>query len=210
MEIKSVFDKSFAPYGAILDYLDTKTLLERMDKVDYREGVSYEPSMAELEEDPIFDCLRESTFGGMPIEIGLCWGHNTKLNCLEYHRDSEINIGIGDFILLLSKKENIVAGKLDTSTVQAFWVPGGVAVEVYATSLHYAPCSARKEEGFKVAIVLPKGTNEERPDSPIRCYEDSLMTARNKWLLAHSESSEAENGAVVALTGDNIDIKNLI
>ena len=107
MEIKSVFDKSFAPYGAILDYLDTKTLLERMDKVDYREGVSYEPSMAELEEDPIFDCLRESTFGGMPIEIGLCWGHNTKLNCLEYHRDSEINIGIGDFILLLSKKENI-------------------------------------------------------------------------------------------------------
>ena len=61
-----------------------------------------------------------------------------------------------------------------------------------------------------MAIVLPKGTNEERPDSPIRCYEDSLMTARNKWLLAHSESSEAENGAVVALTGDNIDIKNLI
>ena len=34
------------------------------------------------------------------------------------------------------------------------------------------------------------------------------MTARNKWLLAHSESDEAKGGAVVALTGDNIDIRN--
>ena len=35
----------------------------------------------------------------------MCWGRNTKLNCLEYHRDSEVNIGASDFILLLAKQE---------------------------------------------------------------------------------------------------------
>jgi hypothetical protein len=32
------------------------------------------------------------------------------------------------------------------------------------------------------------------------------MTARNKWLLAHPESSEAAGGAVIGLKGVNIDI----
>ena len=32
------------------------------------------------------------------------------------------------------------------------------------------------------------------------------MTARNKWLLAHPESSEARSGAKVGLKGVNIDI----
>ena len=36
------------------------------------------------------------------------------------------------------------------------------------------------------------------------------MTARNKWLLAHAESSEAAGGAYVGLTGENIDIAKFI
>ena len=34
------------------------------------------------------------------------------------------------------------------------------------------------------------------------------MTARNKWLLAHPDSSEAASGAYIGLTGENIDIAN--
>ena len=37
--------------------------------------------------------------------------------------------------------------------------------------------------------------------------EDEILTARNKWLLAHPESSEAKNGAKVGLTGVNIDLE---
>lgn len=37
----------------------------------------------------------------MPIQIGYCNGHNSKLNALEYHRDSEINIAATDMILML-------------------------------------------------------------------------------------------------------------
>jgi hypothetical protein len=36
--------------------------------------------------------------------------------------------------------------------------------------------------------------------------EDTLLWACNKWLLAHPESGEAAQGAVAALTGENIDI----
>ena len=35
--------------------------------------------------------------------------------------------------------------------------------------------------------------------------EDTWMTARNKWLLAHPDSSEAKSGAHIGLTGKNID-----
>ena len=34
--------------------------------------------------------------------------------------------------------------------------------------------------------------------------------ARNKWLIAHPDSAEAADGAQVGITGDNIDIIDLI
>ena len=37
--------------------------------------------------------------------------------------------------------------------------------------------------------------------------EDRRLWARNKWLLAHPESSEAAQGAWVGLTGRNIDLQ---
>ena len=61
--------------------------------------------------------------------------------------------------------------------------------------------------GFRVAIVLPKGTNEAKPDIVPAGEEDRRLWARNKWLLAHPESSEAAQGAWVGLTGRNIDLQ---
>lgn len=207
MKIYPVTDSAFAPYGKVLEGYDTKELLAAMEKIAMPEdGTAYQPSIASLEECAIFGRLQNAAYGGMPIQLGMCWGYNTKLNCLEYHRDSEVNIGTGDFILLLAKQDEIENGKLDTAKVKAFRVPAGMAVEVYATTLHYAPCHTNAKDGFRVAVVLPKGTNTDRPDIENRCYEDTLLTARNKWLLAHKDSSEAKGGAVAALTGENLDI----
>ena len=211
MKIYSVYDAEFRPYGKVLEGYDTKELLEAVAKIDMPEsGVSYLPGIDSLEACSIIDELSDRAYGGMPIQIGMCWGHNTKLNCLEYHRDSELNIGLGDFILLLAQQGDIVDGKLDTATVKAFKAPAGVVVEVYATALHYAPCQADKAEGFKVVVVLPKGTNTERPAYEARNEEEKWLTARNKWLLAHAEADEAKNGAHVGLYGTNIDIADLI
>lgn len=92
--------------------------------------------------------MRDHVYGGMPIQLGWCNGHNTKLNCLEYHRDSEVNLGTEDFILLLAKEEEICGGLLDTACVKAFLCPAGTMVEVYATALHYAPCEAKPGQGL--------------------------------------------------------------
>ncbi len=208
MKIYSVFDEEFRPYGKVLTGYDTDKLVEAMEDIPYPpSGTSYEPSIDSLEGQDIFSALQDRAYGGMPIQIGMCWGHNTKLNCLEYHRDSEINIGDTDFILLLAKSEEIIDGRLDTKSVKAFSAPKGAVVEVYATSLHYAPCGRDVDTGFRVAIVLPRGTNEEPPKFKAGCDEDTWLTARNKWLLAHPESDEAKNGAHIGLVGENIDIQ---
>ena len=207
MLIRDVTDKSFAEYGKVLEGFDNTELIRRMSRIPMPEsGTAYEPSIERLEGCPESEALRDSGFGGMPIQIGMCWGYNTRLNCLEYHRDSEINVGEDDFILLLAKQNQIEDGKLDTSRVKAFLVPAGVAVEVYATTLHYAPCQT-SDKGFRVAVVLPKGTNTDKPCFRSFREEDSWMTARNKWLLAHEESDEARTGAHIGLVGDNIDLK---
>ena len=206
MKIYSVSDPEFRPYGKVLTGYDTTELVAAMNAIPLPEnGTAYEPAIASLEACRIFKCLGNRAYGGMPVQLGMCWGHNTKLNCLEYHRDSEVNIGTGDFILLLAKMEDIVDGKLDTAKVKAFRAPAGAAVQVYETSLHYAPCQV-SDEGFRVAVVLPRGTNTDKPDIKPQNDEDKWLWARNKWLLAHADSGEAAQGAYVGLVGENIDI----
>lgn len=210
MIIHSVFDPAFAPYGKVVEGYDTSLLVETLRSVTpIPGGVEYVPSQPELERLPIMELLSSNGYGGMPIQIGWCNGHNTKLNCLEYHRDSEFNCGAQDFILLLAKADQITGEVLDTATVQGFEVPAGVLVEVYATTLHYAPCSAA-EEGFQVAVVLPRGTNGPKPKIACRNAEDKLLAACNKWLLAHPDSDEAKSGAKIGLRGENIDLANFL
>ncbi len=89
-------------------------------------------------------------------------------------------------------------------------MPRCTLIEVYATTLHYAPCHADADRGFRVLVALPDGTNTkyEKKDAPDPM--DALLWARNKWLIAHPESAEAAQGAFVGLSGDNLDIKALL
>ena len=209
MQIYSVTDPAFAPYGKVLAGYDTAELLRTLEAATpLPEGTEYVASQPELEALPIAAQLRDNAFGGMPIQLGWCNGRNTKLNCLEYHRDSELNAGTQDFILLLAKMEDIQNGIVDTAKVKAFRVPAGVLVEVYATSLHYAPCKTPENEGFRVMVALPRGTNTEKPSGNPVTAEDRWLWARNKWLLAHPESNEATEGAHIGLSGENIDLAN--
>ena len=211
MKIYSVYDPEFSPYGKVMTGYDTTCLLDAMKTIPMPvTGTAYEPSIPTLEATSIYGEFQNNAYGGMPVQLGMCWGYNTKLNCLEYHRDSEVNVGAGAFVLLLAKQDEIEGGKLDTAKAKAFRVPAGVPVEVYATTLHYAPCHVDENEGFRVAVVLPRGTNTAAPGAAPINEEDKWLTARNKWLLAHPESVEATNGAYVGLIGENIDIKENI
>lgn len=208
MKILSVYDSEFKSYGKVLPGYNTAELLEAMKKIPLpASGTAYEPSIESLEACDIIEDFRERAYGGMPVQLGMCWGYNTKLNCLEYHRDSEVNVGTEEFILLLAKQDEIEDNVLDTEKVKAFLVPAGLPVEVYATTLHYAPCQTNAEASFRVTVVLPLGTNTEKPEIAPENDEDKLLWARNKWLLAHPDSSEAKSGAWIGLRGVNIDLE---
>lgn len=212
MKIFSVFDPEFRSYGQVVDGMEdtVRELLSVLKDAPQGETVDYVPEYAPLQELPAMVEVSEHCYGGMPVQLGWCNGHNTKLNCLEYHRDSEFNLGTEDFILLLAKQDEIENGLLDTAKVKAFKVPAGVLVEVYATTLHYAPCHCDPEKGFRVLVALPMGTNTDKPAIVDMSTEDKRLWARNKWLLAHPDSSEAKQGAYIGLSGENINIANLI
>ena len=212
MVFYSVYDPEFKPYGQIVDGMaDTvQEILDVLKDAPQGPGVDYVPEYEPLQELPAMVEISEHCYGGMPVQLGWCNGHNTRLNCLEYHRDSEFNLGTENFILLLAKQSDIVDGVLDTAKVKAFWAPAGTLVEVYATTLHYAPCHMDAAKGFRVMVALPKLTNTDKPDIAPKTSEDQLLWARNKWLLAHAESSEARQGAAVRLEGVNLDIADSI
>ena len=70
--------------------------------------------------------------------------------------------------------------------------------------LHYAPCTAEGESGFRCVVVLPAGTNTDLTFPAGEDGEERLITAKNKWLIAHEEAGI--DGAFCGLKGENIEI----
>ena len=197
MRIQNVADDAFRRYGKVLEGYDFTELLKEMKHTPVPEDVTYVPSVEEMEALPVAKELQNKGYGGLPIEIGYCNGHNKKLNGLEYHRSSEINVAVTDLVLLIGHQQDVEKDyTYDTSKAEAFLVPAGTAIEVYATTLHYAPCGI-DGKGFQVAVVLPKGTNYPLKSKHIRIdnktastsnkntgssniNEDALLAAANK------------------------------
>lgn len=204
MKIYSVHDKEFAEYGKLLTGIDCAELIEAMGETPAPDEVIYVPSDEKLERLPVFQALTESGFGGIPIQLGYCNGKNNALNALEYHRSSELNVACTDLILLLGREQDIEPdGRYDTAKVKAFLVPAGTAIEVYATSLHYAPCGVNGAK-FRCVVVLPRGTNLDLEHKPSCEGEDKLLFARNKWLVAHPEAKI--EGAFNGMYGENLKV----
>ena len=202
MKIQKVTDASFGKYGKVLTEYELDGILKEMEHTPLPKDVIYVPSVEELEALPVAEVFKNRAYGGLPIQIGYCNGDNHKLNAVEYHRSSEINIAVTDMILLIGMQQDIEADyTYDTSKIEAFLVPAGTAIEVYATTLHYAPCTAA-EGGFRCVVILPAGTNTELTFPAGKSGEDRLITAKNKWLIAHEEAGI--DGAFCGLRGENI------
>ena len=64
--------------------------------------------------------------------FGFCSGYNNKLNAVEYHRSSEIDIAATDLILMLGRQQDIdyTNNTYETKNIECFFVPAGTAVEL--------------------------------------------------------------------------------
>ena len=163
------------------------------------EGNIYVASDPAAETLPLKAELENVFYGGMPLEMGYCNGRNKVLNALEYHKGSELDVAATPSVLLLGSITDIRGGKINVDDLEAFYMEGGSAVELYATTLHFSPCEIGTD-GFKMGIILPKGTN-----TPIDLGKrhDPTLWMRNKWLYAHPEAEKLiSNGAYEGITGD--------
>ena len=211
VKILSVEDKEFLSYGKILSGYDVTPLLTYMEEETPipEEGNIYIASVSEMEGLAVAAELQSTVYGGLPIQIGYCNGRNTTCNGFEYHKGSEINIAVTDFMLVLGHSYDIVNNSYDVKQAQVFFVPKGTAIEMYQTTLHLSPlrvCDA----GFKDVVILPKGTNTpltEEEKNQINNTEDleqTLLLQRNKWVIAHPDREPLiRQGAHPGVKGEN-------
>lgn len=199
VQIHLVSDPAFSPYGTLWQDFDVTELNEcarRLYTLD--EGTSYEASNGELESLSVAREISKQLFGEFPIQIGCCWGYNSRLNGMEYHRSSEIISAATDLVLMLGQVRDITReGYWDSSQAELFYCPEGTLLELYGTTLHLAPCRVDADP-FKAVIILPKGTN-----TPLEDGTDGTRWMKNKWMLAHPEGPAAGKGAAVRITGEN-------
>lgn len=221
MTIYEITDPAFARYGRIVTGVDTAPIIDALERLPLGEGVDYTPSVPELEALEAADFFRDHVFAGMPIQMGYVAGHNTRLDCLEHHMCSEFVMDTEDVVLLLAKRDDVetvgdadapfgVRARLDTAKVKAFAVPAGTIVELYNSTLHFAPVGANETHEFRGLVVLSKGTNTDRPDIEPTCPEDLTLWARDNWLLVHADAPQAAQGGYVGLVGENIDLAHVL
>jgi len=199
---------AFKRYGKLIDtstYKEYRIIME--NRAIPNSGNIYIGLDPELTSCQISSEIASKLYGGLPIQVGFCNGNNSKLNALEYHKSSEVNIAITDLVLFLGDIRDINLATYSTTNIEAFFLPAGTACELYATTLHFAPCRV-SDGGFKSIIILPLGTNDILETLPTpACDEEKLLWLKNKWLIAHPESIPASKGAHVGITGPNIELK---
>lgn len=209
LEIKLIDDQSFKKYGKIIegyDFSDYTKYAEEHTPIP-QEGNVYVASCNELEALQPAKLLSKNFYGNMPLQVGYCNGNTFMMNALEYHKGSEIDIAVTDLVLLLGCIYDIENNTYSSDKVEAFYMSKGTAVELYGTTLHFAPCRVT-ETGYQCIIVLPRDTNckiDNKSESITK--EDKLLFMQNKWLIAHPDSKPAkEKGAYAGIYGENLKI----
>ncbi len=208
LEIKSIYDDTFSKYGKLLSGYDFSECIQIMkERAIPESGNIYIACDDELMQTSVAEPLSNLFYGRMPIQIGYCNGNNSGLNALEYHKCSEIDVAVTDLVLILGDIRDIKNNQYESLRTELFYVPAGIALELYGTTLHFSPCKVTSE-GFKSIIVLAHGTNQPLSSLPTPlCDEDKLLWMQNKWLIAHAGSVPASKGAFVGITGENIEVK---
>ena len=203
LALYDVTDPEFARYGRIVE-MDTAEILRVADAMERPKGsVAYLPAVDAFEALPIHKEICERVFGTLPTQTGYCHGTNSVLDATEWHYSSELNIAITPIILILGKRADFHNGVMNSADMKAFFLPRGVAVEVYGDSTHYCAIQV-SDEGFGAVVALPKETNTTL-SSPV---SDPLMTAKNKWIVTHPDAKKlVDKGIVVGISGENYTVK---
>ena len=129
--VHSVLGPEFASYGRVVTGYDLSEMIAYMEQNTPipENGNTYVASVPEMEALAVSAEVQKKFYGDMPIEVGYCNGRNTTWNGFEYHKGSEINVAVTDFMLILGHVWQIEDNTYRFENAKVFFVPKGTAVE---------------------------------------------------------------------------------
>jgi hypothetical protein len=213
IEIRHVSAPGFDRYGRVLTRYDPSEIIARAKAIlPESHEIVYEPSVAPLEApSPFNKAIEQNVYGGIPIQVGWCYGENLQMAGLEYHKGNELLVCMTDVVLLVGDVRDIAfEGRIsyETNKVAAFYAPEGSVTELFSWSLHFAPIQVREGGSFATLVYLPRGTNEPLTFCVDDVGENRLLFGVNKWLIVHPDAEElVGQGAYAGLVGQDIYIR---
>lgn len=208
--ILDVRDPSFATYGKLLPYVKTPEMKRYLyEQTEMPESEFYEPCSPELMAMEEAKQFTRFVYGETACQVGYYNGYPTKLNALEYHKCSETLVEFEPCVLIVGHIWDIHEDQVKAEELKLFYVPAGLCVELYATTLHFAPCMAT-DRGVRQVVCQTAHTNTPLPHP--ECTDDNgenrYLYQRNKWVLAHPDAAAAfDHRVVFGITGENISIQ---
>ena len=172
--VYSVLDPEFAPYGRVVTGYDFSGMIAYMEQNTSipENGNVYVASVPEMEALPAAAGLQKKFYGDMPMEVGYCNGRNTTWNGFEYHKGSEINVAVTDFMLILGHVWQIENGTYRFENAKVFFVPKGTAVEMYQTD-------SEERRGWKECRArVAANSYQEKIESISRWLEQAIRSKK--------------------------------
>jgi len=208
-QIRSLDDPLFKFFGKVLNIQDFPSVIRYMkSSTEMPDSANiYIAHDSDFEKSISNKDVFHDVFADMPLQFGYVNGFNNKLNALEYHKSSEINVAITPLVLMLGLQKDIFNQTYDSKNVAVFYIPENTAIELYPRVLHFSPLRVQ-DQGFKCAVILPYGTNMNFVIPKLSSHEENLYLFKtNKWLFAHQENQRMiQLGAYQGLTGSNYEI----
>ncbi len=207
IEILELSSPEFAKYGAVHPTIELPEMKKFLYGVERTEDEFYVPCEEKLMEMKEADQFKDDLFGQVPCQVGWYYGSGLSLNAIEYHKCSEVLYEYEPCVLILGFIWDIRDDSLDSSTMKVFYVPKDTCVELYATTLHYAPCRCCREPVMQI-VAQSKDTNTPLLKPAEACErENKYLLQRNKWVLVHPDAAKLVPEGFIGIRGDNITIK---
>lgn len=207
LTIVGVEDPSFASYGCVHKSVQLPGMREFLYQIEQTEPEYYVPSEARIECLPEATQIADEIFGQGSCQIGWYYGRGDKLNAVEYHKCSEVLYEYEPCVLIVGHVWDIADNKVHSDTMKLFYVPANCCVELYATTLHYAPVRACQAPVMQI-VAQSKDTNTPLLKPVAGDMEaNPMLLQRNKWVLGHPEAAELLGPqACLGILGDNIQV----
>lgn len=206
--IRTVEDPEFASYGTVHSHIRVPKMRQYAYEREMPEQEVYEPCCADLMKMDESVFFTHFAYGETACQVGYYTGFVNTLNALEYHKCSEVLVEFEPAVLILGHIWDISQDEIDASKLELFYVPADTCVELYATTLHFAPCMATPA-GVRQVVCQTAGTNTdlEHPELITNEGENRLLYQKNKWVLIHPDAAAAfEANAVQGIKGENISV----